>query len=302
MNELTTDIQFKANFVPSEITIVNEAQLKELVDKTAEYYSSLKFSDENITEAKEARADLNKVFQLLESERKKVKGAYNEPLDVFEEKMKAYAKQVKDVSDSINGSIKAFEDEEKLKRQEALQLVVDEMLPNYELDADEFEIKSQWLNKTAFTKKGELAKKTLQEIGDSMTLISKEKKRIEGEQAVIRNYAKAVNLDPDSWVHLIEYGKTAPEIMREMDQKLAEKREREKQAQAQREYDLAMESINHEEVDGLVIDTETGEVIRDAEPVLDTQTVELRLTGSHDKLSLLNQEIIRLGIEVEVIE
>lgn len=67
-NELTTDLQFTVDFTPSSISILNEKELKALVDQATEYYGSLTFTDDNIPEAKEARADLNKVFKLLDDQ------------------------------------------------------------------------------------------------------------------------------------------------------------------------------------------------------------------------------------------
>lgn len=60
-NDLTTQLEFKVDFKPSEITINNETKLKELVDVTISRYGSLVFTDDNIPEAKQAKADLNKV-------------------------------------------------------------------------------------------------------------------------------------------------------------------------------------------------------------------------------------------------
>lgn len=101
-NELTTNVQFKVDFKASEITIQNESQLKEMVDKAVNHYSSMIFTDANIPEAKQAKADLNKVATLLDNERKAIKNEYNKPLKSFEDKIKTYVGQIKLVSDGIN--------------------------------------------------------------------------------------------------------------------------------------------------------------------------------------------------------
>lgn len=73
MNELTTDIKFNVDFKPSEITIQNEKQLESLVAATVTHYSTLVFTDDNIPEAKEAKAKLNGISKLLDDQRKEVK-------------------------------------------------------------------------------------------------------------------------------------------------------------------------------------------------------------------------------------
>lgn len=74
-NDLSTQLEFKVDFTPSQITINNEAKLKELVDATIARYGTLVFADDNIPEAKQAKADLNKIAKLLDDQRKAVKGA-----------------------------------------------------------------------------------------------------------------------------------------------------------------------------------------------------------------------------------
>lgn len=69
-NELTTELQFNVDFKASKITIQNEAQLAEMVESAVKHYSTMIFTDENIPEAKKARADLNKVVTLLDDQRK----------------------------------------------------------------------------------------------------------------------------------------------------------------------------------------------------------------------------------------
>ncbi|MGT9658534.1 DUF1351 domain-containing protein, partial [Enterococcus faecalis] len=117
-NELTTNVQFKVDFKASEITIQNESQLKEMVDKAVNHYSSMIFTDANIPEAKQAKADLNKVATLLDNERKAIKNEYNKPLKSFEDKIKTYVGQIKLVSDGINESIQLYEETERSKRLE----------------------------------------------------------------------------------------------------------------------------------------------------------------------------------------
>lgn len=307
-NELTTDLQFTVDFTPSAISILNEEQLKKLVDQATDYYGSLKFSDDNIPEAKEARADLNKVFKILDDQRKVVKSQYNEPLKAFEAKIKQYANQIKSVSDVINASINDFEETEKEKRAIVLNGIIEEMAPNYELEPSDIEIKPSWLNATSFTKKGDnLVKKILEEVATSMTLISNERKRVSNEKAVINNYAKAVHLDPEAWTQMIDFGRTAPEVMREMDKALADRKAKEEREQEEQrakvEYEAAMQSLREQEVDGNVIDAETGEII-ESKPIAEPadQTVRLKLTAPKDKLMALNEFIKMNGIKVEVIE
>lgn len=307
--DLTTQLEFNVDFTPSQITINNEAKLKELVDATIARYGTLVFTDDNIPEAKQAKADLNKIAKLLDDQRKAVKKEYSKPLKDFENKINGYTNQIKLVSDGINESISSFEESEKDKRFEKLKATIEEIAPNYEIDANELEIKPAWLNKGNFTTKGELNKKTLEEITFQMKQIAAEYKRIENDKAIIGNYAKAVGLEPESWVAQIENGLFASDLMKQIDATVAAKREREerelKEQQAQAEYEQAMKELKERQVENNVIDQETGEILEESpdlqrQEIEEFKTVELRLTGTHEQLTALNKFITGEGIKVEV--
>lgn len=307
--DLTTQLEFKVDFTPSQITINNEAKLKELVDATIARYGTLVFTDDNIPEAKQAKADLNKIAKLLDDQRKAVKKEYSKPLKDFETKINGYTNQIKLVSEGINESISTFEESEKAKRLDKLVSTIEEISPHYGIDSSELTINPSWLNKGNFTTKGELNKKTLEEVTFQMKQIADANKRIESEKAIIGNYAKAVGIEPESWVAQIENGLFASDLMKQIDATVAAKREREerelKEQQAQAEYEQAMKELKERQVENNVIDQETGEILEESpdlqrQEIEEFKTVELRLTGTHEQLTALNKFITGEGIKVEV--
>lgn len=321
MNELTTDIKFNVDFKPSEITIQNEEQLEKLVEATVTHYSSLVFTDDNIPEAKEAKTKLNGISKLLDDQRKEVKKSYSEPLKAFELKINTLRDRIKDVSNNINDGISDYEEKQKELREAKLMETLAEMAPNYEIDIAAVEIKPSWLNKGSFTAKGELTKKVLEEIAGIMALIAKENQRIKDDKAIIFNYAKAVGLDADGWASWIDKGHTSAEVMKQIDQAAHDKKAREEQeriaeeqrlvqeeeaAKAREEYEREMKALRERQVNEKTVDTETGEIIQEdpeliRQEVEDKQTVTLKLTGTHEQLSALNEFIVNEGIQVEVI-
>ncbi|MFP9210114.1 hypothetical protein ACLI2D_15500, partial [Enterococcus faecalis] len=75
-----------------------------------------------------------------------------------------------------------------------------------------------------------------------------EKERVIGEKAIIENYVKALGLEPYSWLSQIDNGKTAAELMIEIDAALAKKKAAEERAieqqKAHEEYEAAMRELN----------------------------------------------------------
>ncbi|MEI5991405.1 hypothetical protein A5881_002940 [Enterococcus termitis] len=321
MNELTKDIKFNVDFKPSEITIQNEKQLESLVAATVTHYSTLVFTDDNIPEAKEAKAKLNGISKLLDDQRKEVKKKYSKPLTDFESKINGLRDRIQDVSDDINLGVSKYEEKQKQLREEKIKQTIDEMAPNYDIDVAAVEIKPAWLNKGSFTAKGELTKKVLEEIAEIMTLIAKENQRIKEDKVSVFNYAKAVGLDGDGWSAWIDKGHSLVEIMKEIDQTVKDKKAREEQEKiaeeqrlaqeeadrkAKEEYEQAMKELRERTVDDKTINVETGEIIQEdpeltRQEVDNRQTVTLKLTGTHEQLSALNGFIVNEGIQVEVI-
>lgn len=307
-NEVQVLEKFEVDYQPSTIEIKNESALAEMVESTAKYYESLVFTDDNIPEAKKARADLNKIATLLDDQRKTVKRGYNEPLKFFEDKIKAYSNRIKSVGDGIKESIDEYEAEQVRIRMGKINQLVDEMLDSHQLvptDLAQLEIPKSWYTQSAFTKKGEPTKKTVEEVHGKLGYIALEKKRIGEAKSAVRDFAELSGLDPYAWENLIDQGLSSGEVIdrikQAVDQKKADEAEKERQRIAKAEYDAAMEEArkrSQEQVGNVIIDGSTGEIV---EPVEKQETDEvmtftLEISGFKSKLHMLNQFMTEQGI------
>lgn len=307
-NEVQVLEKFEVDYQPSTIEIKNESALAEMVESTAKYYESLVFTDDNILEAKKARADLNKIATLLDDQRKTVKRGYNEPLKSFEAKIKAYSNRIKSVGDGIKESIDEYEAEQVRIRMGKINQLVDEMLDSHQLvptDLAQLEIPKSWYTQSAFTKKGEPTKKTVEEVHGKLGYIALEKKRIGEAKSAVRDFAELSGLDRYAWENLIDQGLSSGEVIdrikQAVDQKKADEAEKERQRIAKAEYDAAMEEVrkrSQEQVGNVIIDGSTGEIV---EPVEKQETDEvmtftLEISGFKSKLHMLNQFMTEQGI------
>ncbi|EOH86733.1 DUF1351 domain-containing protein [Enterococcus pallens] len=301
--ELSTKLQYRVNYTPSEIVIENEEQLASIVEKLVSTYGSLVYTDDNIPEAKEAKASLNKVKKVLEDQRKDVKKKYNEPLKLFESRIKSYVEKIDLVKDEIDLGIKDFDERERLKREEILNETISAMAPNYEIAVEELEIDPSWTNKTNFTKKGEVNSKTVKAIADKMGFISLETKRIEGDKKTVQTFAELNGLEPYAWENLIAQGHGVNEVLERMKQAVEQKKldeeEKIRKEIAEKEYQEAMKKMEeerHQTIEDKVIDLETGEVI---EEKLEDEILKftLEISGPKSKLHALNQYMTDQGIE-----
>lgn len=303
--EISTELQFGVNYTPSEIVIENEQQLASIVESLVNTYGSLIFNDENIPEAKAAKTSLNKIRKILDDQRKDVKRNYNEPLKLFENTIKTYISKIDRVKDDIDSGIKDFEDREKVNRLGILKATIADMAPNYEINAEEVELDQTWLNKTNFTKKGEVNSRTIKVIADKMGFIALEKSRIEGDKKTVETFASLNGLEPYAWENLIIQGHSVNDVLERMkeaaEQKKIDEEERARQSAAEKEYQEAMAKLEQEQQQTIgekIIDQETGEVV---EEIIEDEILKftLEISGPKSKLYALNQYMTDQGIEFQ---
>ncbi|MGM0215029.1 DUF1351 domain-containing protein [Enterococcus sp. AZ109] len=301
--QLSTELQVGVSYTPSEIVIQNEEHLAGIVDQLVTTYDVLIFTDDNIPEAKQAKASLNKIRKILEDQRKDVKRKYNEPLKVFEDSIKKYVLQIDNVKNDIDVGIKDFENREKQKRMEVLEATIAEMAPNYDVLIEEVEIDPSWINKSNFTKKGEVNSKTLKTLADKIGFIALEKRRIEGDKKTVETFATMNGLEPYAWEKLIVQGHSVNDVLEQMkqavEQKNIDKAEQARQEAVEKEYQKAMENLEKERqkvVEAGIVDTETGELLS-KNPEDEILKFTLEISGPKSKLYALNQYMTEQGIE-----
>lgn len=304
MNELIkTDTTIQIDYTPSTIEIKNEAELEALVENTANHYKSLTFSEGDIQGAKDARSSLNNIIKLLEEKRKEVKNGYSEPLKAFEAKIKTFVDQMETAKEGISQSLEKFETKERDSRLQKVKEKIEDLCNALGVDQSEIEIPDRWTNKGAFTAaKGELTKAISKEITDTINDIVSKKQTLAANKQAVESYAQAVGLESSSWVRWIDQGHELQEVFDQINQVVAEQKEKLAKAAA------IIEKVEKQEhVPSVPIDRETGEIIeepiREMKVPVQGNVVTLKLKGSDEQFSLLNQSIVQLGIEVvDVIE
>lgn len=127
----------------------NMAEVKEYALAMKEYYSKLVFDDDQIKEAKEERAIINKMVKKVADYRKSVVASFNRPLEEFVNEAKQAENILKETSTFVDSQVKKYEEEEKEKKKEGCQKIYEEMIGDLkELVSFENLFNDKWLNKT----------------------------------------------------------------------------------------------------------------------------------------------------------
>lgn len=122
--EKTMELKINAVALPEAISFNYEELKAELVERTAKY-ETMVYGEEQIKEAKEDRANLNKLKKALNDERIRQEKEYMKPFNVF----KAQINEIISIIDKpilmIDGQVKEFEEIKKKEKAEMIELIFD---------------------------------------------------------------------------------------------------------------------------------------------------------------------------------
>lgn len=212
----------------------NNEELKTEIAAKMEEYKGLVFTEENITDAKKDRANLNKLKNAFEDERKRVKKLCMEPYNRFEQQVKEVTSLIDEPICLIDSQIKEVEQakkEEKRKRVEELFRTIGfQSFVSLDNIWDE-----KWLNATvSLTKIEEQMKTIMYRIGNDVATIHR---LPEFSFEAMDVYKKTLDLSQaiKEGQRLADIQKRKAEHEAELERKRAEEAERQKKAAAEEE-------------------------------------------------------------------
>jgi hypothetical protein len=332
-NELTTNLDFSVDYKKSEIKINNQEQLETTVQNYAKKYEGLIFTEDDIQEGKDVRAELNKVAAAIDDKRKAVKKEFNEPYLAFESNVKRIIGMIKTVSDPIDSGIKELEEKQKKEKAAIINEKIDELTKEAGLESAMIETSSTWLNKTVSFKK------ITENIVSQIDAIKKEEERKQGEISIVTNFCEALHIDSEGWLKGLERGETAAQIITEIQAAEKRKKEREEQRKKEEEARIAreleqeqlrakreeearlaaeraeLEKANEQQETYLEDDVLTEENYTEdpfvdvAEPIEEepvvpvkeepARTAIIEITGTNEQFKLANAYMVSLGIQIK---
>lgn len=143
---LKNEIEAKINGVATVEDNILEA--KEYALQLKEYYSTLVFTDEQISEAKGERASINKVVKKIADYRKNIVSEFKKPIETFEATAKETEKILKETADFVDVQVKNFENKEKEKKREEIEKIYNEQIEELKdvISINQL-FNDKWLNK-----------------------------------------------------------------------------------------------------------------------------------------------------------
>lgn len=277
----TQDLEFPVNLKPAEISIGNFDEMKQRLIDYAATYKDVVITEQTFKDDKKVRSQMRALKKQINDRRIAIKRDINKPLDEFESKVKELTVILDDVIDPIDKGIKFYDQAVKDKKRQHVNALITNLANKNEVFIDAIQFNDKWLNKTATDKD------VTDEVNAQISKMLDDNKRRDENRELVRNYAKAVAMDEQGWLAMVDDGKSAAEIIKLMDAareriKAQEAVEADKQKKRE-EYEAAMAKLEAEkptvEVNNKKLDLETGEILADkSEPEqVEIETINLML-------------------------
>lgn len=136
------------------VVITNYEELKKQLTERAELYKNMVYSEENMKQAKSDRANLNKVKDAINDEKKRIKNYYMSAYEPIEKEFKELMAIVEEANANIDSQIKTFETKQDDEKKAMIKDIFDSYVGEYkDLIKLDMIFDSKWLNKTCSYKK-----------------------------------------------------------------------------------------------------------------------------------------------------
>lgn len=275
-----------------KIGFENLEAVKQGLTLIAQKYKGIVVTDDadRYKEAKDQRAEINKIIKAVDDERKRIKKLYEVPLKEFEKSVKDVIAIADEAAKELDSNIKAVE---QLRRDEKLE-EVNALISKYG-DGYTIQMVDRWLNQTYKTSS------IIDDIKSQVREIKQEEADKEAKRETIRTACKMAKFDEAGWLAMFEAGAEANDVVSRISaeydrqQKEAEERtKKEKEAleqaqEAQKEQVQQVEVQSVEESTEEVVDPGIAQTFANAkqqEPVL---TFTVLVTGTMTQHKMLDE-------------
>lgn len=256
----------------------NHEELKAEIAAKMNDYNNLAFTENDIKDMKSDRANLRKLKDAFESERKRIKKLCLEPYDKFEAQVKEITNLIDQPIGLIDSQIKEIEEKRKSEKLKEIKVLFDEAgfqeFVKFEMIFDE-----KWLNASVSLKKiDEQLHQILYKVGDDVYTIHQ---LSEFNFEAMETYKKTLNLS-----EAIKEGQRLSDLQK---RKLAmeeeeKRRQAELEAQKVTEEQKAAEMVGTSEPSDEVFSDPVVVAPKEDEP---TYTVDFRVIATKEQLVTL---------------
>lgn len=281
VNELTAldENSFKVNVKPAEITVENADVLKKALIDYVDKFKGIVVTESTLKDAKDVKKKLNSLSKQIDRRRIDIHNNFDTPYNEFADEMKDWKSKINQVLDPINSGIKELDEQQKQKRADHVNDLLNEMASAYNVDPSTIMIDSSWLTASI----SEIKRK--KSIADALKLKKADNDRIKANVELIAEYAKSHGIDPAGWIVQAKQDNDTELIKKQIDNEAIRRDQDAKKAEIDRQnkadYQKAIDKLNHQQQGNNSVNTETGEIVE--------KTIKFWVKGSPAKLKMVQK-------------
>ncbi|TYC49935.1 DUF1351 domain-containing protein [Weissella muntiaci] len=215
------------DYQAATINIPQKQKFEQYVNDLVLKYQDFAVDSNNLTAARSTRAEINKVLNEIDTQRKDVKRAYNEPLKTFENWVKQATSALSDVKNTIDEGIKVQEHAEQVQRVQVVRDLIHEAVTDTQIDERIFtESIEDWAKNINFNKDFKPKKVLVESIQFEVDKELERQAEREKDVSAIANFAFSNNIPDSAYIRMLDNGESFANILLVMQSDVQKERDR----------------------------------------------------------------------------
>lgn len=277
--------ELQVNIEQAKVEIVGQEVFEKGIADVVAKYQNYTVTAGTIKDDKKVLAELRKLIKQISDERIKIKNELSKPATDFEKYIKETEKPLKNIINQIANDVKEFENHQKALRLDTVKSYLANKASEYMIDPRIFDEKAtEYIKVGDFMTDGVTLKKaTMKALDDMVTFEYQKQEEFKKATQSISGLCSEYGMTDQPYIRMLQ-NLTLAEVLEqirsdhafELQKQEAERQRQEQEALRQAELQKQKEKIAETKPTALVVDSETGEIIKNTPTTEEANTPETK--------------------------
>lgn len=277
--------ELQVNIEQAKVEIVGQEVFEKGIADVVAKYQNYTVTAGTIKDDKKVLAELRKLIKQISDERIKIKNELSKPATDFEKYIKETEKPLKNIINQIANDVKEFENHQKALRLDTVKSYLANKASEYMIDPRIFDEKAtEYIKVGVFMADGVTLKKaTMKALDDMVTFEHQKQEEFKKATHSISGLCSEYGMTDQPYIRMLQ-NLTLAEVLEqirsdhalELQKQEAERQRQEQEALRQAELQKQKEKIAETKPTALVVDSETGEIIKNTPTTEEANTPETK--------------------------
>ena len=277
--------ELQVNIEQAKVEIVGQEVFEKGIADVVAKYQNYTVTAGTIKDDKKVLAELRKLTKQISDERIKIKNELSKPATDFEKYIKETEKPLKNIINQIANDVKEFENHQKALRLDTVKSYLANKASDYMIDPRIFDGKAtEYIKNGDFMADGVTLKKaTMKALDDMVTFEYQKQEEFKKATHSISGLCSEYGMTDQPYIRMLQ-NLTLAEVLEqirsdhalELQKQEAERQRQEQEALRQAELQKQKEKIAETKPTALVVDSETGEIIKNTPTTEEANTPETK--------------------------